>query len=109
MPAEAYANSRFYVEIDNDTEAVFTEVSGLQMETDVMTLEEGGENSFVHRLPGRTKIGNVTLKRGMSNSNEFFTWCADVARGEVKRRNVSIVMYDTAGKVLLRWHFLNAY
>jgi phage tail-like protein len=89
---------------------VFTEVNGLQVETEVMEYKEGGNNGFIHRLPGRTKVGNITLKRGMTRSNEFFTWYLGIAFGrKIIRRNLSIVMYDTLGKEVMRWDFINAY
>jgi phage tail-like protein len=109
MPPEANPVCRFYVEIGAEKQGVFTEVSGLQAEMDVMTYEEGGNNDFVHRLPGRTKMGNLTLKRGMTNSNAFFKWFAQIARGHIKRTNLSVVLYDVSGKELLRWTFVNAY
>src|SRR5215470_2047172 len=91
------------------TQAVFSEVSGLQVETVVQDYEEGGNNGFVHRLPGRTKVGNLTLKRGITKSNEFFKWYTDIARGTITRRNISVIMYDTAGNELVRWNFIKAY
>jgi phage tail-like protein len=109
MSQESYGNSRFYVKIDNMTQADCTEVSGLQVETVVQDYEEGGNNGFVHRMPGRTKVGNLTLKRGITKSNEFFKWYADIASGKINRRNVSVIMYDTAGTELVRWNFINAY
>ncbi|NWG22611.1 MAG: phage tail protein [Chloroflexi bacterium] len=106
---EAYPSYRFYVEIASVPQAVFTEVSGLQVETDVTELEEGGNNDFVHRLPGRTKVSNITLKRGMTSSNELLQWYLKIARGTIDRRNVTIIMYDSAGKELFRWNFIEAY
>lgn len=106
---DAYPNCRFYVEIDSNQQAVFTEVGGFQVETDVLEYEEGGNNDFVHRLPGRTKVSTLTLKRGMTCSNYFFNWQAAVASGQVTRRNVSVVMYDVAGNRLMQWNFINAY
>jgi phage tail-like protein len=107
---DALPSYRFYVEIDAIPQAVFTEVNGLQVETEVMEYKEGGNNGFIHRLPGRTKVGNITLKRGMTRSNEFFTWYLGIAFGrKIIRRNLSIVMYDTLGKEVMRWDFINAY
>lgn len=109
MPQEGYPDCRFYVEIDGKKEAVFTEVSGLQIEMEVMEYQEGGNNDFVHRLPGPTKVSNLTLKRGMTRSNDFFKWYTEVARGQIRRYNVSVVMYDVGGKELTRWDFVKAY
>jgi phage tail-like protein len=106
---DAYPTCRFYVQIDNKIQALFTEVSGLQVEVTVQDVEEGGNNEFVHRLPGRAKVGNITLKRGMTRSNEFLTWLLDVARGQITRRNVTVVMYDVAKKVVVSWNFRSAY
>lgn len=106
---EAYSNCRFYVMMDNIPQAVFTELSGLQVEMEVTEYAEGGNNSFVHRLPGRTKVSNITLKRGMTASNEFFKWYMKGLHGKVDRRNISVVMYDTMGNELLRWNFIRAY
>lgn len=107
---DALPSYRFYVEIDAIPQAVFTEVNGLQVETEVMEYKEGGNNGFIHRLPGRTKVGNITLKRGMTRSNEFFSWYLGIAFGrKIIRRNLSIVMYDTVGKEVMRWDFINAY
>lgn len=105
----AFASCRFYVQINGIARAVFTEVSGLQVEIDTMSYEEGGNNGFVHSLPGRAKIGNVTLKRGMVASNEFFSWCYSIAQGNIDRRSLSIIMYDASGKQLLRWELINAF
>jgi phage tail-like protein len=109
MSDDAYPSCRFYVEIEGTKEAVFTEVSGLQSEITVTEYEEGGNNGFVHRLPGRAKVGNVTLKRGLARSNEFLKWHMEIASGDISRRNVTVLMYDPAGKEVMRWNFINAY
>lgn len=109
MPEESPANCRFYVEIKEVPHAVFTEVSGLQVETTLQDYEEGGNNAYVHRLPIRTKVGNVTLKRGMTKSNEFLKWYLKIVRGEIERRHIAVVMYDPKGTVLCRWNFNNAF
>jgi len=111
-----HAACRFYVEIGNNQgspiQAVFTEVSGLQVEMQVTEYEEGGTNSFVHRLPGRLKISNVTLKHGLTRSKDFLNWCLTPAtrpKPSVDRRNVSVVMFDVAGQEVIRWNFAGAF
>ncbi|MGI9148110.1 MAG: phage tail protein [Chloroflexota bacterium] len=109
MNTDVHTARRFYVEIEGNPQAVFTEVGGLQVEMQVFDYQEGGNNGFVHRLPGPVKIGNVTLKRGLTASNEFFKWCIEVASRSVTRRHVSVLLYDTRGQEVVRWNFLNAY
>jgi phage tail-like protein len=105
--AGGHAACRFYVEIGGggkQIQAVFTELSGLQVEMQTMDYEEGGTNNFVHKLPGRLKVGNITLKHGLTKSNDFLKWCMNI-----ERKNVTVVMYDVAGKPVVRWHFNKAY
>ena|SRR5688572_4343406 len=109
MANEDFANCRFYVRIGNETQAVFTEVAGLQVETTVQDYEEGGNNGFVHRLPGRTKVGNLTLKRGLTQGNEFFKWYADVAAGRIVRKDVSLVIFSPKGEVVAQWDLEGAF
>ncbi len=113
LGGQAHAACRFYVEISKgefgkgeakQVQAVFTEVSGLQVEMQTMDYEEGGANTYVHRLPGRLKVGNVTLKHGMTRSNEFLKWCL-----KLERRNMSVVMFDSHGQAVVRWNFNDAY
>ena len=109
MAADGVANCRFYVKIDGMTSAVFTEMSGLQVETVVTEYEEGGNNGFVHRLPGRTKVGNLTLKRGVVATNEFFNWYSEILQGKLKYRHVDVLVFDSEGHELAKWSFANAY
>lgn len=109
MTQETHLNYRFYIKIERFAQAVFTEVSGLQVETVVQEYEEGGNNGFVHRLPGRTKVSNITFKRGMTKSNEFFKWYVDIVNGKIRRQNITVIMYNSTGGEVMRWNFLNAY
>ncbi|MCA1668257.1 MAG: phage tail protein [Thermomicrobia bacterium] len=106
---ESFPTARFYIEIDGMNRAVFTEAEGLQIEVDVTEYEEGGNNGFVHRLPGRTRISNLTLKRGLVQSNQLFKWQVEISQGKVTRRNISVVMYDPAGTEMIRWNLIKAY
>jgi phage tail-like protein len=109
MQNDVHPARRFYVQVEGCDQAVFTEVSGLQVEMQVTEYQEGGQNGFMHRLPGPVKIGNITLKRGLTTSNDFFKWCMQVASNQVSRRHLSVLMYDTKGQEVVRWNFLNAY
>ena len=109
MPTDAHVNCRFYIEIGKSTEAVFTEMSGFSVETEVTEYPEGGLNGHVHRLPGRMKIGTITLKHGLISSNKLFKWCRDVLEGKIERKNMTISMCDSKGDVVVSWDFAAAY
>ena len=64
----------FLFEVDGVAIGEFLEVSGLKLEVEVTTVEEGGENGFVHKLPGRMTWPNLVFKRGMTSSDALFEW-----------------------------------
>jgi phage tail-like protein len=107
--ADGIPSCRFYVAFEGGPKAVFTELTGLAMELAVEDVEEGGNNDFVHRLPGRCKVSNITLKRGMTTSNEFMNWMFDMAKGTIKRRNVTVSLYYADRNPAMQWSFANAY
>lgn len=58
-------------------DARFQEVSGLNTELSIEEVNEGGENRFSHRLPGRAKFPNLVLKRGYLTDSQLIDWCRD--------------------------------
>src|SRR5262245_14162254 len=98
-----FANCRFYLRIGGETQARFSEVTGLQVETTVQDYEEGGNNGFVYRLPARTKVSNITLKRGITKGSEFFKWYADLTAGNIVKKAVSLVVFSPKGEVIAQW------
>src|SRR3954466_2368243 len=94
MPAtgarpDPLAAFRFRVRIEGREAGGFSEVSGIQAEVEVLEVRAGGENTFVHKLPGPTKHGNLTLRRGVATL-ELWAWFADIVAGRVSRRTVSV-------------------
>lgn len=100
---------KFYVEIRNIAAAVFSEVTGLDAEVEVKEYAEGGQNGFVHKLPGRMKFTNVTLRRGMTNSLDFWNWFDSARTGKVERKQIGIVLFDESGTEKRRWTLERAY
>lgn len=106
---DPYINCRFHVEIEGVQEAFFRECSGLEAETEVLSYEEGGVNDHPHKLPGRTKFPNVSLKRGVTDSGALWEWYLKVVQGKIERKNISIVLYASEGSEVKRWSFERAY
>lgn len=87
---------------------LFTQVTGLSAQVDVMEYPEGGNNMFVHRLPTRIKQGNVTLKRGVTSEKALIQWFqASVVKA--KPTDLSIQVLDETGNTVQTWSFPNAY
>lgn len=106
---DPYRGFNFLVEIDGITQAGFQEVSGLDVTTDPVDYREGSDPAHVRKLPGLNKYSPITLKRGITDSDELWKWRLTVIEGKIERRNGSIVLLDTAGSERLRWNFTHAW
>jgi phage tail-like protein len=53
------------------------------MEVEEMAYAEGGENRFTHRLPGRARWGDLTLKRGLFVDSGLTSWVRDAVENLV--------------------------
>jgi phage tail-like protein len=88
-PAPAHI---FYVEISGVVVALFTECSGLSLQREVLPRREGGRNDITHYLPGPVTQEKLTLKRGLSISQELWDWFNEgVNNFAVDRKNISII------------------
>ena len=106
---DPYMNFNFLVEIDGLTQAGFQEVSGLDATTDPVEYREGGENMTVRKIPGKTTYSDLSLKRGLTDSDELWKWREDVIKGSIERKNGSIILLDHDGTEKVRWNFYNAW
>lgn len=50
----------------NSFVGIFRSLSGLEVSFELLEYAEGGNNDFVHRLPGRVRYPNLTLSWGMT-------------------------------------------
>lgn len=100
---------RFMVELDGMLVAGFSEVSGLNSELELQEVAEGGLNQYTHRLPVRVKLEPLVLKRGMTTTNELWSWYSDVMRGTIQRKSGSIILYNEKDQEFRRWNFYDAY
>lgn len=96
-------NFRYRLEIDNITQAGFSEVAIAETTIDVVDYREGTDEAHVRKLSGLTKYGNITLKWGLTSGGtalDLFKWHADVSAGLIKerRKKVVIVVLDESGK-----------
>jgi phage tail-like protein len=100
----------FLVEIEGLLVGGFTEISGLQIETEVESYREGGVNDFVHKLPGASRYpSNLILKRGIADNDTFWNWHQDVVHGNIERKNGTIYLLDAERQPAISWNFFGAY
>lgn len=74
LGGEPPVSGRFLLEVDGVEIGVFSEVSGLQLNVSVDEYSEGGQNGYVHKLPGRMTWPNLVFRRGVTDSDALFAW-----------------------------------
>lgn len=109
MPDNPYAQFNFILEIDDITAAGFSEVSGINTESDVIEYREGSDPNHVRKLPALVKYGNITLKRGYTRNRELWDWRKSTLEGRTLRKNGAIILLNEAREQALRWEFFNAW
>lgn len=103
----------FGFEFDGVTIKQIQEVSGLKVESDVIELKHNtNDGKYVNKqLPGRPKIGEITLTRGLTDDTTFEKWMKDVGFGKMTdaRKGGAIIVYDYEGAPLKRYKLTNAW
>lgn len=99
----------FKVMIDNCPLGTFAKCEGLKATYAVKTYEEGGQNGYVHQLPGRLSYENVTLTRAVNaESLQLAGWFAGY-QTMVKRSTGRITVMDTAGREIVTWSLMGVF
>ena len=103
-PDHPNALAQFSVKIDAVELGLFTGCEGLAAEYTVEEVLEGGNNSYVYKLPGRVKYTNVKLTRLLTrDSNKTAVWFSQYAAGGQRRGQATITLFDVMGKAICRW------
>jgi len=106
---DPYRSFNFLVEIDGITQAGFQECSGLDSQTASIDFRLGDDPMHVRKLTGLNTFSAISLKRGITDSDELWRWRLTVVDGKPERRNGSIVLLDDKGAEKVRWNFSNAW
>jgi phage tail-like protein len=101
---------RFKLDIQGVSAAYFTEVSGLGVKVEAIEYRAGGDAPWVRRLPGWAKVGEVTLRYGLSRTNTLWDWFREALDGKVTPRDVSIILLGTDGvEEVSRWNLFRTW
>lgn len=79
--------------------AAFSECDGLEMTMEVKTIREGGNNGEQIRLTGPLSYGQLTLRRGMTDSFDLWDWFNAMLQpgGAKVRANAEVVIFTADG------------
>ena len=101
----------FSVDIGEFTDLAFQEVSGLDIEADVIEYRHG--NSPVHsviKMPGLKKYADITLKKGVfTKDNRFYDWLSQISLNTYKRLTVVIRLLNEDTQPMMTWTMITAW
>ena len=113
---ERVTSATFLFEVDGVEIGRFMQVTGLEVSVSVEDVEEGGENNFVHKLPGRMSWPNITLKRGITQQDTLLDWLSKSsgekfsAQGnKLTRSTAAITLIGPGDERLRSWEFFGAF
>jgi phage tail-like protein len=110
--ATAYPLVKFHFQVEwSGTKIGFTEVSGLDVESEVVEYRDGASPEYSKiKMPGMQKYSNITLKRGtFATDNEFFNWWNTVKLNTIERRDITISLLNEEHEPVITWKVKNAW
>jgi phage tail-like protein len=84
-------------------EAAFSDCDGLEMTMDVKTIKEGGAPDRAIRVNGAVAYANLTLKRGMTDNFDLWTWFEDSVADPRLRADAEVVLLGPDGSERARF------
>ena len=110
--AANYPVTSFHFQVDwGGARVGFSEVSGLDIEVEVIEYREGSDpEQIVRKIPGLKKFPNIVCKRGLlRGDNDLFEWMNTHKQGAVERRTVTISLLDEEHQPVIVWKAENAW
>ncbi|QGY47041.1 phage tail protein [Maribellus comscasis] len=110
--ATNYPLVKFHFQVEwGGTKIGFTEVSGLDVETEVIEYRHGASPEYSKvKMPGMQKFSNITLKRGtFASDNEYYNWWNTVKLNTIERRDITISLLNEEHEPVITWKVKNAW
>ncbi|MCG6187837.1 phage tail protein [Maribellus maritimus] len=110
--ATNYPLVKFHFQVEwGGTKIGFTEVSGLDVETEVIEYRHGASPEYSKvKMPGMQKFSNITLKRGtFATDNEYYNWWNTVKLNTIERRDITISLLNEEHEPVITWKLKNAW
>jgi phage tail-like protein len=92
-----YSAFNFLVDLEpgqgTEVQAGFSDISGLNAEVTVAEYRAGNHNThYVRKIPGLSKAGDVTCKRGIIGAQNLYDWLELCRTGKVSQAKRDIVI-----------------
>lgn len=109
-PLSFYFKAEFDLPDATSSDVKFMEASGMSREVENITVAEGGENRFLHKLPGRANYPNLILKRGLMMDTALRDWFHDAIYDfDIKPITVWLKLLNQEGLPLQTFTFYKAW
>jgi|1186.fasta_scaffold90085_2 phage tail-like protein len=107
QPPKPLGRHTFVLKIPEiDTIGFFLHCSGLELSFDVYEYHEGGNNDYLHRLPGTLRYPNLVLSRGLTNEDALLKWFW-ATQTQAERKQVTLTL--SYADVTRTWTFGDAF
>ena len=93
---------RYRIRIQGFTGVVFDEIEGLSGSIEMVEFQDG-EDLVLRKRPGRVRFGDITLRRGLLDQSQFYTWWYAARAGKEARRGLGIEFLDERNRIVMRW------
>lgn len=107
---------RFLFELDGVAIGVFRSVTGLEVTVETQDIPEGGQNGFVHKMPGRMTWPHLVFRRGVTESNAVFEWLTKssgegfaAGQNRLTRSTGAVTAIADDGTRLRSWEFIDVF
>jgi phage tail-like protein len=101
----------FSVDIGDQTDLPFQEVSGLDTNVEIIEYRHG--NSRVHSVIKMPALGNgadLVLKKGVfTRDNKFYEWISSINLNTYERQTIVIRLLDESGEARVTWTLKSAF
>lgn len=88
----------------------FREVSGLSMELEEESYNEGGENRYVQKFPVRARYSDLVMKRGLLTSSAVRAWCESAIQDmDIQPATVWVTLLNDLHEPLQTYTIVNAW
>lgn len=106
-PLTAFSfSAKFELDGAGDQDIRFQEISGLTSEVSVEQVQEGGENRFTHRLPGKAKFPSLVLKRAVLTDSGLINWFKSAIEDlEITPVGLTVSLLNEAQAEVAVWSF----
>ncbi|MDO4540881.1 MAG: phage tail protein [Syntrophomonadaceae bacterium] len=109
MAEYPYGRYRYKLEIDGLEAGGFSEVTGFDASIDVIEYREGDMVQTPMKVPGLKKYGNITLKKGLTDSMVLYEWLISGVEGPVDRKTITLTALDESGEATASWQIIQAW